>query len=102
MLDDEKIIKECLRAAVDGPFFPDWEFPLLFGLTRAEVAAILASWPECDAPEDQWHAINNTLNNLLGYPHREWAHWPRYISASPEEVHAVFKRWRIANPREGG
>ncbi|WP_426750708.1 hypothetical protein [Myxococcus sp. Y35] len=99
MTDDERVIQECLRAAVDGPFFPDWEFPVLFGLERAEVAAILASWPACDAPEDQALAIRNTLNNLLGYPHRKWDIWPRYISVSPEEVDAVFARWRRAHSR---
>lgn len=45
-------------------------------------------------------AINNSLNNLLGYPHKKWALWPQYISASPEEVDAVFKRWRKAHPRK--
>ncbi|QDF03971.1 hypothetical protein [Myxococcus xanthus] len=100
MTRDEKIIEECLRAAVEGPFFPDWEFPVLFGLDRAEVAAILASWPVWDDPAKQKLAINNSLNNLLGYPHKKWALWPQYISASPEEVKAVFARWRKANPWE--
>ncbi|WP_263974564.1 hypothetical protein [Myxococcus xanthus] len=42
MTRDEQIIQECLRATVEGPFFPDREFPVLFGFDRAEVAAILA------------------------------------------------------------
>ena len=25
-----RIIGECLRAASEGPFFPDWEFHILF------------------------------------------------------------------------
>ncbi|UYI17166.1 hypothetical protein [Myxococcus xanthus] len=79
---------------VEGPFFPDWEFPALFGFDRAK-AAILASWPVWDDGKAQSRAINNTLNNLLGYyPHKKWALWPQYISASPEEVKAVFARWR--------
>jgi hypothetical protein len=40
------VVKECLRAAVDGPFFPDWELHALFGLERAEVRKVLQSWPE--------------------------------------------------------
>ena len=100
MTRDEKIIEECLRAAVEGPFFSDRAFPSIFGLDRAEVATILASWPEYDDLERKNVAINNTLNNLLGYPHKKWALWPQYLSASPEEVDAVFKRWRKTHPRE--
>ncbi|QDE89427.1 hypothetical protein BHS06_10910 [Myxococcus xanthus] len=96
-----KIIEECLRAAVEGPFFPDWEFPVLFGFDRTEVAAILASWPVWDDFKAQSAAVNNSLNNLLGYPHKKWAQWPQSISGSPEEVDAVFTRWRKAHPREG-
>jgi alginate production protein len=36
---------ECLCAAAEGPFFPDWEFQLLFGLERARVAEIVARCP---------------------------------------------------------
>ncbi|GHG74843.1 hypothetical protein [Comamonas sp. JC664] len=100
MTHDEQLIGECFRAAVEGPFFPDWEFHVLFGLTRPEVAAILATWPESKDSADARHAVNSTLNNLLGYPHKKWAQWPRYISASPEEVDAVFERWQKAHPRE--
>ena len=42
---DSRVIGECLRAAVNGPFFPDWEFSTLFGLTRDEVRAV-ADWRE--------------------------------------------------------
>ena len=99
MTNDEKLIGECLRAAVEGPFFPDWEFTVLFGFTRAEVAAILATWPACEDRSAQQAAVNGTLNNLLGYPIKKRALWPQYISASPEEIQAVYARWRKANPR---
>jgi hypothetical protein len=35
--DDRNVIEGCLRAAIDGPFFPNWECPTLFGLEREEV-----------------------------------------------------------------
>ncbi|MBJ6761897.1 hypothetical protein JGU66_14075 [Myxococcaceae bacterium JPH2] len=97
LTDDEKVIGECLRAAVEGPFFPEWEFQTLLGLSRAEVAAELATWPATGSPEDQDLAVNNALNNHLTYPHRQWAEWPKYISVSEDEVDAVFARWRAAN-----
>jgi hypothetical protein len=101
MTDDERIIGECLRAAVEGPFFPDWEFSLLFGLERHEVAAVLASWPRTDDPEVRDLAVNNALNNLLGYPHKKMSVWSDYISVSPAEVAAVFRRWRGEGPGGG-
>lgn len=51
--EDRKIIGDCLRATVEGPFFPEWEFHILFGLTRAEVARVLQSghrWTKATIP----------------------------------------------------
>ena len=101
MTDDERIIGECLRAAVEGPFFPDWEFPTLFGLKRHEVAEVLARWPQTDDLEKRDLAVNNALNNLLGYPHKKMAVWSDFISVSKAEVEAVFRRWRGEGPRDG-
>jgi hypothetical protein len=93
--DDERTIRECLRAAVDGPFLPDREFQTLIGLERNEVAVVLADWPETSNSEDQALAVNNVLNNLVGYPHGASDEtWHSYIEASPEDVAAVFARWR--------
>jgi hypothetical protein len=64
---DIETIRICLRAAVDGPYFGEWEFQTLMGVTRGEMRAVLAAWPS-DSPE-QALAVNNALNNLLGYPH---------------------------------
>lgn len=30
--DQRDIVERCLHAAVEGPFFPDWEFHTLMGL----------------------------------------------------------------------
>jgi hypothetical protein len=62
------VVKECLRAAVDGPFFPDWEFPALFGRERAELRKVLQSWPELNEVDDTVRiAVNKSFNDLLGY-----------------------------------
>lgn len=57
--DDERaVVFACLRAAVDGPFFPEWEFETLFGLPRAEVAALVAALPDIDdTPEPEVRRI---------------------------------------------
>lgn len=131
---DRRVIGECLRAAVDGPFFAyylkardpaspaadaawragrrhilttretfdrlgpvDWsEFSALFGLDRDEVARIAREWPAHCAGPDIELAVNNALNNLLGYPHRCEDVWDDYISVSPGELSAIFRRWRAA------
>lgn len=93
--DDRKLIGECLTAAVEGPFFPDWEFSTLFGLDRADVAEVRKLWPNV-SDEDQRVAlaVSNTLGNLIGYPHRQEKEWSRFISVPPEHLAEVLKRWQ--------
>jgi hypothetical protein len=91
---DAELIRACLAAAVDGPFFPESEFATLMGLSRPEVAAVLSAWPETSDPATQELAVNNVLNNLLGYPHGELEAWAERIPASPAEVAALFSRLR--------
>jgi hypothetical protein len=93
---EREVVRECLRAAVEGPFFPEWEFHTLFGVTRAEVKGVVNSWPNVDeSDETVILAINNSLNNLLGYPlGREEEDWPKFISVSREEVGRIFLKWK--------
>lgn len=91
---EREVVRECLRAAVEGPFFPDWEFQALFGLERKEVRSILKSWPNVDeTAESVRAAINDSFNNLLGYPHGNEKEWPEFITVSPEEVLRVYRKW---------
>jgi hypothetical protein len=72
---EKGVISECLRAASDGPFFPESEFHTLFGLQRAQVRDIAAAAPHIDdSQEDVALAINNALANLLSYPHHQREH----------------------------
>jgi hypothetical protein len=90
-LDERALIRRCLDAAVNGPFFPEWEYQTLFGHSRAEMRRLLATWPEVnDAGE--LSAIVNALNNLLGYPHNDTEAWRRYVRSSKEEVAAVLSK----------
>ena len=92
---EREIVRQCLNAAVNGPFFPEWEFHTLFGLERSEVKAVLRAWPKLvETKEEVQVAINNTLNNLLGYPHGCEKEWPHFISVSSNEVKRVFNKWR--------
>jgi hypothetical protein len=92
---DKVIIGQALRASVDGPFFPDWEFHTLFGLERSAVRAIADAWPELTAPaENVTLAVNNSLNNLLGYPHRKEGVWSEWLSVDPRQLNELFSRLR--------
>lgn len=94
--DTEKaIVKQALRAATNGPFFPDWEFHTLFGLERSKFRAIAEAWPELAAPANEVaEAVNDPLNNLLGYPHDKEALWSRWISVNRPQLENLFLRFR--------
>lgn len=92
---EREIVKDCLRAAVEGPFFPDWEFSTLFGLERDEVRKILESWPHLDEQNnDVVLAINNSFNNLIGYPHGLHDNWSDFIPVDVAELARIFSKWR--------
>lgn len=92
---ESRTIGEVLRAASDGPFFPDWEFSTLFGLTREEVRSVADAWPVPLVPPDiVERAVNNALNMMLFYPHRKWDEWPAWVDAEPADLVAFFARLR--------
>jgi len=73
----------------------DWEFQTLFGITFCQLQGVASAWPVVDdSDEVTFLAINNSLNNLLGYPHGAEDKWKKYISASPAVVAQIFDRWR--------
>jgi hypothetical protein len=89
---ERQIIFECLHAAVNGPFFPEWEFHTLFGLERQEVKQVAEMCPNIDDSNEQVNlAIHNSMGQLLGYPHGEENAWRNFIAVSPEEVKKVFR-----------
>ena len=94
-LDDRErdIVHRCLKVAADeSAVFPEWEFATIFGLTRAEVAAIADRWPALDdSAEDVRAAINNSMNNMLGYTHRGTRTGPR-TSISAQMNSSKFSR----------
>ena len=110
---DKALVGQALRAAVDGPFFPEWEFHTLFGLTRSEIRAIADAWPNVDlTSSDVALAANNALNNLLGYPHGQDSarpngfpstlqNWMNCSVAYKVRVTRVFRALEIGDPEVG-
>lgn len=63
-------VRCCLRAAVEGPFFPDWEFETLIGVDRQVVREVLSEWPLRTVSQDEFVcAVLGSMSNLIGYPH---------------------------------
>ncbi|WP_262851529.1 hypothetical protein [Mumia quercus] len=91
---DSEVICQCLVAAADGPFFPDWEFHTLLDFERDEIRRIAQRWPRWDNDVEQSDAVNNVLNNLLGYPHGRWDVWHDYIAPTSTDVARIYARWR--------
>jgi len=98
------VIRRCLSVAVNGPYFPDWEFQTLMGVDRDEVEEVLDAWPEAVATS-AWEsdpfrlqviAVGNVLNNLLGYPHGQGDLLVQDIGVGTNELRKVLSRWNWA------
>jgi hypothetical protein len=61
----------------------------------------LSLWPGLDeADKSVVIAINNSFNNLLGYPARNGdEEWPKFISVTRGEVERIFDKWKGKSPR---
>jgi hypothetical protein len=99
---ESNVVRQALHAAVDGPFFPQWEFSALFGLDREEVREVLVDWPVTADPDRQFRAVNNAMNNLLGYPHRCEDAWAGYLEVDGQELAAILWRIREASGANDG
>ena len=93
--DERELVRRSLVVAIEGPYFPDWEFQTLFGVTRAEVAEVVRKWPAVDETRDVARlAIDNALANLLGYPHGRTAQLKSELGVTTERLEQVFTKWR--------
>jgi len=94
-LDDSErdVIRDVLRATIDGPFFPDWEFATLFGYERERVQSVLDAWPEGIGTEETDEVIQGALGQMIGYPHGEWEVWATFSRASIDDLKAVARHY---------
>lgn len=92
--NEKEVVFECLRAALNGPFFDDDDFHILFGFHKNEMIKIIDCLPNInDSDEITKRAINNSINNLIGFPHNKEKYWDDYISVSPTELESIYKKW---------
>ena len=93
--DEREVVRRSLVAAAAGPYFPHWEFQALLGLTRAELSDVARAWPTVDETRESIRlASNNTLANLLGYPHQHMRQLERELGVNATRLAQVFTKWR--------
>jgi hypothetical protein len=90
----ENIILQCFNAAIEGPFFPEWEFHTLMGFTRKEINLIYLNFKEKHIIDENFKiALSNLLGNLLYYPHNQSQKiWDKYIHMSKKELEALVNQ----------
>ena len=98
--EERRVVKECLQCVASGEVIEDdWEFETLFGFPFVEIKRIAELWPLVDESDELVRlAVNNSLNNLLGYPHGQQARWNDFISVPRPEVARVLQKWRGDRP----
>lgn len=91
---EKAVIFDCLRCVASGKvILHDAEFHALFGMEVPEFLAVVDKWPNVDDSEESvFLAINNAMNNLLGYPHGQDLN--DHIRASKPDILRVFQKWR--------
>jgi hypothetical protein len=86
-------VRRSLQAAVEGNFFPDWEFQTLIGVDRATVQDVYNAWPRQNLDlEDFSCAVVGSLANLLWYPHGRHEELISYVTEGPEAIEAALDR----------
>lgn len=95
--DEEQLIKRCLVAAADGPFFPDSEFHTIMGCDRSEMAEIASVYP--DVSEADETAVNNAMLWLGSFPHGKGELLISEYKLTIPEIARVYRKWRGDNPK---
>jgi hypothetical protein len=94
-IEDRELIIRCLMEALDGRYFPDWEFPVLMPFSRDDLRSFLDSNPALDElpiGSPPWTFVCCVLNNLTGYPHGLGAHLERQVGASLADLDLLHER----------
>jgi hypothetical protein len=94
--EETEIVFQCLRCVATGEvILNDWEFQTVFGIEFETLEAIVRLLPNIDESKEEVQlTINNSLNNLLGYPHGQHSKWSKHIDVPQAEVARIFSKWR--------
>jgi hypothetical protein len=94
--DDKETLRRCLEVTASRRVFEDAEFHALFGL-QLKSWRDFSEWPDVDWTDpDVDLAVNNTLANLLGYPHGK--DLPSLVGTDRVHLEALSRRRREGAP----
>ena len=90
---DSQVVGSCLRAACEGPFFPDWEFATLMGVDRGTVQALADAWPTVSPSQENRDIVQNAMLNLVGYPHAAEDELESFVVGGADVIERVLRRF---------
>lgn len=91
--DELNTVRNCLVLATGGEYFPEWEFPTIFGLELSEVRTVLKNWPNVDLSNDiTRRAVKGSLGHLRGYPHGKYDEMERIIGDRCEHFDGISQK----------
>jgi hypothetical protein len=88
---EHEVIRACLLAAAEGPFFPDWEFETLVGSSRDAVRGLAVRWP-LEGSREALEITASVLNNLVGYPHGEERRLAMMVGVSANVLERILAK----------
>jgi hypothetical protein len=93
---EQAVVRACLECVVSGKVIKhDWEFWTIMGVSLTELRTVLEAWPDVNESDEMVQvAIQNSMNNLLGYPHGWHERWNEFLEYPREMVARVFAKWR--------
>ena len=93
--EERRVMQACLKAASEGPFFPEDEFQRRFGQDRGDLDRVLRAWPRVDESAERVAlAIINAMASLLSGRHGQPEERRRWVPVPDAEVLRVLHKWR--------
>ena len=88
-----EVVRSCLFLSMRDDIFPNWEFPLIMGVSLEEVASLASTWPEVDLEGEVVNlALTNILANIVGYPHKHEEYIVKETNVSLEEISEIYRK----------
>ena len=94
-----EIVRQCMQCVANGKvILHDVEFQTIMGVDVDKFLEIFQAWPNLDEEDENVElAINNTFNNLIGYPHDMQKSWNEVMETPLSEIARIFQKWKGAD-----
>ena len=103
---EKKIVLQVMKLILaEEKYIDNWEFQTRTGITRDELAQVIAEWPHLKDENDEDSkdnpdlvrilAINNSLNEVLNGIKVSEEDWVKWIEVPRNEVKRIYKAWVV-------